>query len=92
MNANLELIYNKFRIQLDNRFRHFSDRSGSEDTNRIPRTQDHANAKFIFEFNTVRIARHDSLYGLDTNFSKNEAKHILDISQKFIDKIKTLIP
>lgn len=47
--------------------------------------------EIIYEFNTVRTARHDSLYGLDTNFSKNEAKHILGISQKFIDKIKSLI-
>jgi len=47
--------------------------------------------KLIYEFNTVRIARHDSLYGLDTNFSTDEAKHILNISQEFIDKIKSLI-
>jgi len=46
--------------------------------------------QLIYEFNTVRIARHDSLYGLDTHFSKNDAKHILDISQKFMNKIKTL--
>ena len=47
--------------------------------------------KLIYEFNTVRIARHDSLYGLDTNFSNVEAKHILNISQEFINKIKSLI-
>ena len=47
--------------------------------------------QLIYEFNTVRMARHDSLYGLNTHFSNNDAKHILDISQKFIDKIKTLI-
>ena len=47
--------------------------------------------QLIYEFNTVRMARHDSLYGLNTHFSNNDAKHILDISQKFIDKIKTLL-
>lgn len=46
--------------------------------------------QLIYEFDTVRIARHDSLYGLDTNFSHNDAKNMLDIAQKFIDKIKTL--
>ncbi len=47
--------------------------------------------ELIYEFNTVRIARHDSLYGLDINFSSNEAKHILDIAKKFMDKIKSSV-
>jgi len=55
-NVNLELIYNNFRIKLDNRFRNFSDRSGSEDVNRVPRTQDHAEAKLIFEFNKLDLS------------------------------------
>ncbi|MFC1709244.1 outer membrane beta-barrel protein [Candidatus Omnitrophota bacterium] len=52
---NLELFFSKFRVELDNRFRHFSDAAGQEDVNRIPRTQDHANAKFIFEFNKLDL-------------------------------------
>lgn len=54
-NVNLELIYNKWRVKLDNRFRYFSDRSGAEDVNRIPRTQDHANARIIMEFNKLDL-------------------------------------
>ena len=53
--VNLKLFFNALRIELDNRFRHFSDSSGEEDVNRIPRTQDHANAKFIFEFNKLDL-------------------------------------
>lgn len=53
--VNLELIYNKFRVVLDNRFRNFSDRSSSDDVNRIPRTQDHANVKLIQEYNKLDL-------------------------------------
>ncbi|MFC1645675.1 outer membrane beta-barrel protein [Candidatus Omnitrophota bacterium] len=52
---NLKLLFSKFRIELDNRFRYFSDTAGEEDVNRIPRTQDHADAKFIFEFNKLDL-------------------------------------
>jgi len=54
-NVNLKLNFNKFRIDLNNRFRHFSDRSGGEDVNRIPRTQDAVNARSIFEFNKLDL-------------------------------------
>jgi len=47
--------------------------------------------KLIFEFNTARIARHDSLYGIDISFSANDAKNILDIAQNFINNVKNLI-
>ncbi len=55
-NAVLELIFNKFRIQLNNRYRNFSDRSGGEDVNRIPRTQDHVDGRLIFEFNKLDLS------------------------------------
>ncbi len=54
-NTALQLNFNKFRINLDNRYRYFSERSGAEDINRVPRLQDHASLGTTFEFNKLDL-------------------------------------
>lgn len=55
-NAVLGFNFNKVRLDLTNMFHYFSDRSGSEDTNRIPRTQDYGSSEVTFGFNKMDLA------------------------------------
>ena len=44
-------------------------------------------SKLVYEFNTMRMSRHESLYGLDPDFTKEDAKYALDVANRFLDKI-----
>lgn len=55
-NTSLELNFNNTRLNLANMFHYFSDRSGSEDTNRVPRTQDYAQTSVTFGFNKLDLS------------------------------------
>ena len=44
----------------------------------------------IYEFNTMRISRHESLYGLEPDFTKEDAEHAVEIANKFIEKVNSL--
>ena len=54
--AEAELNFNKLHFNAKNKFRYFSDRSGSEDVNRVPRTQDHASAGYTYNFRKMDVS------------------------------------
>ena len=55
-NAVAEFLFNKVRFELANAFRYFSDRAGSEDTNRTARTQDYVRTLVTFDFNKLDLS------------------------------------
>ena len=70
-NVITEFNFNKLQINLSNRFHYFNERQGSEDTNRIKRTQDYFNAMGILELNKM-IASLIYNYQLE-NYSSTDA-------------------
>ena len=54
-NAALQLNFNKVRLDVVNMFHYFSDRAGSEDTDRIGRTQEYLWPSVIFNFNKLDL-------------------------------------
>ena len=46
--------------------------------------------KLIHEFNTMRISRHESLYGLEPDFTKKDAEYAIEVAKKFIEKVYSL--
>lgn len=55
-NAALKLDFNTFDLDFANMFHYFSDRSGSEDIERVPRTQDYAQVISTFDFNKLDMS------------------------------------
>ncbi|MEA3328191.1 MAG: outer membrane beta-barrel protein [Candidatus Omnitrophota bacterium] len=55
-NTALRLNFNGVSLELSNMFHYFSDRAGSEVTNRIPRTQDQASVMLTSEFNKLDLS------------------------------------
>ncbi|MBU2561870.1 MAG: HEPN domain-containing protein [Nanoarchaeota archaeon] len=45
----------------------------------------------INKFNTQRVMRHEGLYGLDTDFKKEDAELAIKDAKEFLKKIKELI-
>lgn len=55
LDAEGTLNFNKWRVEADTLFRHFENRTGSEDTARVPRTNDLTNVKMIYDFNKLDV-------------------------------------
>ena len=49
------LNFNNWRVEANTLLRHFENRTGSEDTARVPRTNDITNVKLIYAFNKLDI-------------------------------------
>jgi len=47
--------------------------------------------ELLFEFNNAREQRHDGLYGLDSEFNEDDAKHIVNIAESFYKKINEIL-
>ena len=46
--------------------------------------------ELVQEFNTMRISRHESLYGLEPDFKKGDAEYALKVAKEFLSKIDSL--
>jgi len=55
-NLELDFLLNKLTFEIDNMFHYFSDRSGSEDVTRVPRTQDYVRARTTFDLNKLDLS------------------------------------
>ncbi|MBN1587256.1 MAG: outer membrane beta-barrel protein [Candidatus Omnitrophica bacterium] len=55
LGASAKLNFNRWRVELDNELLYFEERAGSEDTARVPRTSNHANAELICVFNKLDL-------------------------------------
>ena len=53
--TNLDLNFNNFSINFDNKYSYFTDRSGAEDVNRVKRLQDHSSLGTTFDFNKLDL-------------------------------------
>ncbi|NQT32759.1 MAG: outer membrane beta-barrel protein [Candidatus Omnitrophica bacterium] len=53
--SEVELNFNKWHVVFNNKFRYFSDRSGSEDTGRIPRNQNQTGAHLTIDFDKMDL-------------------------------------
>ncbi|MEW6295383.1 MAG: HEPN domain-containing protein [Candidatus Diapherotrites archaeon] len=47
--------------------------------------------QLLYEFNSMRLERHESLYGLQPEYFKDDAEHALKTARQFLSKIKELI-
>lgn len=55
-NAEAQFLFNKVRLGFANTFRYFSEQAGSEDTNRVDRTQDYVRTLVTFDFNKLDLS------------------------------------
>jgi hypothetical protein len=55
LNAEGALNFNDWRVEASNLFRRFENRTGSEDTARVPRTSGLTNVKLIYAFNKLDV-------------------------------------
>ncbi len=55
VDAEATLHFNEWRVELSDSFRHFENRTGSEDTARIKRTSNAADVKIIYAFNKLDV-------------------------------------
>ncbi len=47
--------------------------------------------ELLFEFNNAREQRHDGLYGLESEFNEDDAKHIVNVAESFYKKINEIL-
>ncbi len=45
----------------------------------------------VFEFNNAREQRHESLYGLESEFNIKDTNHIIKVAKQFLKKIRNII-
>lgn len=47
--------------------------------------------ELLFEFSNAREQRHDGLYGLESEFNDDDAKHIVNVAESFYKKINEIL-
>ena len=47
--------------------------------------------KLLFDFNTMRLERHDSLYGLKPDYGKKEAEYAVETAKLFLEKVAKIL-
>lgn len=47
--------------------------------------------ELLFEFNNAREQRHEGLYGLESEFNKDDAEHIVNVAESFYKKINEIL-
>jgi len=47
--------------------------------------------KLLFEFSNAREQRHEGLYGLESEFNKDDVKHIINVAESFYKKINEIM-
>jgi len=47
--------------------------------------------ELLFEFSNAREQRHEGLYGLESEFNKDDVKHIINVAESFYKKINEIM-